>query len=34
MMNTTSERLKIKKNFFICLYFSVYEQLKFGALLS
>ena len=27
MMNTTPERL-IAKNFFICRYFSVYEQLK------
>ena len=33
MINTTSERLKAR-NFFICLYFSVYEQLKFHAQLS
>ena len=33
MMNTTSERLKAR-NFFICLCFSVYEQLKFHAQLS
>ena len=30
MMNATSERLKAR-NFFICLYFSVYEQLKVRA---
>ena len=30
MINTTSERLKAR-NFFICRYFSVYEQLKFRA---
>ena len=29
-INTTSERLKARK-FFICLYFSFYEQLKFRA---
>ena len=28
MINTTSDRLKAL-NFFICLYFSFYEQLKF-----
>ena len=33
MINTTSERLKAR-NFFICLYVSVYEQLKFRAQLS
>ena len=33
MINTTSERLKAK-NFFICWYFSFYEQLKFHAQLS
>ena len=33
MMNTTSERLKAR-NFFICRYFSFYEQLKFQAQLS
>ena len=33
MINTTSERLK-GRNFFICRYFSVYEQLKFRAQLS
>ena len=33
MINTTSERLKTI-NFFICQYFSFYEQLKFGAQLS
>ena len=33
MINTTSERLKTR-NFFICRYFSVYEQLKFCAQLS
>ena len=33
MINTTSERLKAK-NFFICRYFSFYEQLKFHAQLS
>ena len=33
MINTTSERLKVIK-FFICLYFSFYEQLKFRAQLS
>ena len=30
MINTTSESLKAR-NFFICLYFSFYEQLKFRA---
>ena len=30
MINTTSERLKAR-NFFICRYFSFYEQLKFCA---
>ena len=30
MMDTTSKRLKAR-NFFICLYFSFYEQLKFRA---
>ena len=29
MINTTSERLNAR-NFFICWYFSFYEQLKFG----
>ena len=33
MINTTSERLAAR-NFFICWYFSFYEQLKFGAQLS
>ena len=33
MINTTSERLKAS-NFFICLYFSFYEQLKFRGQLS
>ena len=33
MINTTFERLKAI-NFFICLYFSFYEQLKFRAQLS
>ena len=33
MINTTSARLKAR-NFFICRYFSFYEQLKFGAQLS
>ena len=33
MINTTSERPKAR-NFFICLYLSVYEQLKFHAQLS
>ena len=33
MINTTSERLKAI-NFFICRYFSHYEQLKFRAQLS
>ena len=33
MINTTSERLKAR-HFFICLYFSFYEQLKFRAQLS
>ena len=33
MVNTTSERLKAR-NFFICQYFSFYEQLKFRAQLS
>ena len=33
MINTTSERLKAR-NFFICRYFSLYEQLKFRAQLS
>ena len=33
MINTTSERLKAR-NFFICRYFSVYEQLKFHAQLT
>ena len=33
MINTTSERLKAR-NFFICRYFSVYEQLKFRSQLS
>ena len=32
-INTTSERLKAR-NFFICQYFNVYEQLKFCANLS
>ena len=32
-INTTSERLKAR-NFFICQYFSFYEQLKFRAQLS
>ena len=33
MISTTSERLKAR-NFFICLYFSFYEQLKFRVQLS
>ena len=33
MMNTTSERLEAR-NFYICRYFSFYEQLKFCAQLS
>ena len=33
MINTASERLK-EINFFICRYFSFYEQLKFHAQLS
>ena len=33
MINATSERLKAR-NFFICRYFSFYEQLKFRAQLS
>ena len=33
MINTTSERLEAR-NFFICRYFSFYEQLKFHAQLS
>ena len=33
MINRTSEGLKAK-NFFICGYFSFYEQLKFRALLN
>ena len=33
MINTESERLKAR-NFFICQYFSFYEQLKFHAQLS
>ena len=33
IINTTSERL-IARNFFICRYFSFYEQLKFRAQLS
>ena len=33
MINTTSERLKAR-NFFICRYFSFYEQLKFHAQLN
>ena len=33
MINTTSERLKAR-NFFICRYFSVYEQVKFRAQMS
>ena len=33
MINTLSERLKVR-NFFICLYFSFYEQLKFRVKLS
>ena len=33
MINTTSERLKAR-NFFICQYFTFYEQLKFRAQLS
>ena len=33
MINTTPERLKAR-NFFICRYFSFYEQLKFRAQLS
>ena len=33
MINTTSERFK-ERNFFICRYFSVNEQLKFIAQLS
>ena len=33
MINTTSKRLKAR-DFFICWYFSLYEQLKFRAQLS
>ena len=33
MINKTSERLKAR-NFFVCRYFSFYEQLKFRAQLS
>ena len=33
MIDTTSERLEAR-NFFICRYFSFYEQLKFSAQLS
>ena len=33
MIDRTSERLKAR-NFFICRYFSFYEQLKFRAQLS
>ena len=33
MINTISERLKAR-NFFICLYFRFYEQMKFRAQLS
>ena len=33
MINTSSERVKARK-FFICRYFSFYEQLKFRARLS
>ena len=33
LINTTSERLKAR-NFFICRYFSFYEQLNFHAQLS
>ena len=33
MINTTSEKLKAR-NFFICRYFSFYEQLKFRAQMS
>ena len=33
MINTTSEKLKVR-NFFICWYFSFYEQFKFRAQLS
>ena len=33
MINTTSEKIKAR-NFRICLYFSFYEQLKYGAQLS
>ena len=33
MINTTSERLQAR-HFFICQYFSFYEQLKFRAHLS
>ena len=33
MINTISERLKAR-NFFICQYFSFYEQLKFNAQLK
>ena len=33
LINTTSERLKAR-NFFICWYFSFYEQLKFRAQLT
>ena len=33
VINTTSERLKAR-NFFICWYFSFYEQLKFHAQMS
>ena len=33
MINTTPERLKVK-HFFVCLYFSFYDQVKFRAQLS
>ena len=33
MINTTSERLKAR-NYFVCQYFSFYEQLKFRTQLS
>ena len=33
MINTTTVRLKAR-NFFVCRYFSLYEQLKFCAQLS
>ena len=34
MINTISARIYRARNFFICWYFSFYEQLKFSAQLS